>query len=80
MCVYDDVKGWNTLPYRAGEFYLEFMILTLPLQPCKSYCKLGELVNPSEVYTAEQLNRWALAAKSDKTVVIRSAAEVTNTT
>jgi hypothetical protein len=40
----------------------------------------GELVNPSEVYTAEQLNRWALAAKSDKTVVIRSAAEVTNTT
>jgi hypothetical protein len=39
----------------------------------------GELVNPSDIHT-EQLNRWALAAKSDKTVVIRSAAEVTNTT
>ncbi|MFM9987982.1 MAG: M1 family peptidase, partial [Flavobacterium sp.] len=25
MCVYDDVKGWNTLPYLgAGEFYLEY--------------------------------------------------------
>src|SRR5207342_1170428 len=25
MCVYDDVLGWNTLPYLgAGEFYLEY--------------------------------------------------------
>src|SRR5262249_20578752 len=25
MCVYDDVQGWNTLPYLgAGEFYLEY--------------------------------------------------------
>ena len=25
MCVYDDIKGWNTLPYLgAGEFYLEY--------------------------------------------------------
>jgi hypothetical protein len=25
MCVYDDVKGWNTFTLsRAGEFYLEF--------------------------------------------------------
>jgi hypothetical protein len=27
MAVYDDVYGWNTLPYLgAGEFYLEFGI------------------------------------------------------
>src|SRR3954463_5851007 len=25
MCVYDDIQGWNTLPYLgAGEFYLEY--------------------------------------------------------
>ena len=25
MCVYDDLRGWNTLPYLgAGEFYLEY--------------------------------------------------------
>ena len=25
MCVYDDVQGWNTLPYLGqGEFYLEY--------------------------------------------------------
>jgi hypothetical protein len=38
----------------------------------------GELLNASEVYTAEQLKRWAAAAVSDKTVIIRSAQEVTD--
>jgi hypothetical protein len=36
----------------------------------------GELINPQEVYTVEQQNRWKMAEKSDKTVVIRSANEV----
>jgi hypothetical protein len=38
----------------------------------------GELVNPSEVYTADQVKKWALAAQSETTVVIRSADEVLN--
>ena len=38
----------------------------------------GELVNPTEVYTPEQVKRWAEAAKSEKTVVIRSKDEVTD--
>jgi aminopeptidase N len=38
----------------------------------------GELLNASEVYTAEQLKRWTAAAASDKTVIIRSAEEVTD--
>jgi hypothetical protein len=83
MCVYDDVKGWNTLPYLgAGEFYLEFgdFDVTITAPANHIVVSSGELVNPIEVYTVEQLNRWALAAKSNKTVVIRSAAEVTNTT
>ena len=37
----------------------------------------GELLNPKDVYTPAQLSRWAQAAGSEKTVMIRSAAEVT---
>lgn len=83
MCVYDDVSGWNTFPYTGpGEFYLEYgdfdMKITAPANHIV-VCS-GELVNPAEVYTAEQQQRWAAAKKSDKTVVIRSADEVTNPT
>lgn len=81
MCVYDDVKGWNTLPYLgAGEFYLEYGDIDIAITaPAKHIvvCS-GELLNPSEVYTAEQQKRWAMAKASDKTVIIRSAEEVTN--
>lgn len=80
MCVFDDVMGWNTLPYSGpGEFYLEYgnfeVNITAPAKVIV-VCS-GELQNPSEVYTAEQVKRWAQAAQSDKTVIIRSAAEVT---
>ena len=81
MCVYDDVKGWNTLPYMgAGEFYLEYgdfdVAITAPAKHIV-VCS-GDLLNPTEVYTSEQLKRWAQAKMSDKTVIIRSADEVTN--
>jgi len=81
MCVYDDVKGWNTLPYLgAGEFYLEYGDIDITITaPAKHIvvCS-GELLNPTEVYTPEQQKRWAEAKNSDKTVIIRSAEEVTN--
>jgi len=38
----------------------------------------GQLLNPQEVYTPEQLKRWAEAANSEKTVFIRTADEVTD--
>ncbi|AWI27237.1 M1 family metallopeptidase [Flavobacterium pallidum] len=81
MCVYDDLRGWNTLPYQgAGEFYLEYgdfdVMITAPSNHIV-VCS-GELLNPKEVYTAEQQKRWAAAAQSDKTVIIRSAEEVTD--
>ena len=81
MCVYDDVKGWNTLPYLgAGEFYLEYGDLDVAITvPAKHIvvCS-GELLNPSEVYTSVQQKRWNDAKLSDKTVMIRSADEVTD--
>jgi len=81
MCVYDDVRGWNTNPYLgAGEFYLEYgdfdVAITVPANHIV-VCS-GELQNPTEVYTAEQQKRWATAKNSDKTVMIRTAEEVTN--
>jgi len=81
MCVYDDIKGWNTLPYiGAGEFYLEYGDFDIAITAPSNHIVVcsGELINPAEVYTAEQLKRWAAASKSDQTVTIRSEREVTS--
>lgn len=79
MCVYDDISGWNPLPYTGpGEFYLEYGSFDVRITaPSKVIvvCS-GALQNPTEVWTPTQLKRWELAAKSEQTVVIRSAAEV----
>lgn len=81
MCVFDDVMGWNTLPYTGpGEFYLEYGDFDINITAAAKdivVCS-GELLNPAEVYTPAQVKRWAEAEKSEKTVVIRSAAEVTD--
>jgi hypothetical protein len=81
MCVYDDVRGWNTNPYLgAGEFYLEYGDFDISITAPSNHIVVcsGELQNPTEVYTAEQQKRWNQAKTSDKTVAIRSADEVTN--
>ncbi|WP_448699892.1 M1 family metallopeptidase [Mucilaginibacter sp. AW1-3] len=79
MCVYDDLQGWNTLPYTGeSEFYLEYGDFDINITaPAKDIvvCS-GELLNAKDVYTPEQLKRWALAARSDKTVMIRTADEI----
>ena len=80
MCVYDDVRGWNTYPYLgAGEFYLEYGDFDVAITAPSSHIVVcsGELLNTSEVYTAEQQKRWTAAKASDKTVMIRTADEVT---
>ncbi len=81
MCVYDDVEGWNTLPYiGAGEFYLEYgdFDFTITVPASHIVVASGELQNPAEVLTAIQLQRYEEAKKSDKTVLIRTANEVTD--
>jgi hypothetical protein len=81
MCVFDDISGWNTLPYTGpGEFYLEYGDFDIRITASAKdivVCS-GELLNPEQVYTAGQQKRWALAAKSEKTVTIRSAEEVSD--
>lgn len=81
MCVYDDIKGWNTEPYLgAGEFYLEYGDYDVSITAPANHIVVcsGELTNAGEVYTAEQQKRWAAAAQSETAVIIRSADEVLN--
>lgn len=81
LCVYDNVQGWNTLPYLGqGEFYLEYGDVTYNITAPANHIVVGsgELLNPQEVLTAEQQKRWAAAKNSDKTVMLRSSEEVTN--
>ncbi|HQW83468.1 MAG TPA: M1 family metallopeptidase [Ferruginibacter sp.] len=81
MCVYDDVKGWNTLPYLGpSEFYLEYGDFDVKITAPASHIVVcsGELLNEKEVLTATQQSRLAAAKKSDKTVMIRTEAEVTD--
>ncbi|HEV8287191.1 MAG TPA: M1 family metallopeptidase [Chitinophagaceae bacterium] len=79
MCVYDDVQGWNTLPYLgAGEFYLEYGDIEYNITAPADLIVVGsgELQNPQDCLTSEQISRWNQAKNSDKTVMIRSDKEV----
>nr|WP_294896750.1 M1 family metallopeptidase [uncultured Pedobacter sp.] len=79
MCVYDDISGWNTIPYTGpSEFYLEYGDFDVAITAPSSHIVVcgGDLQNPDEVYTAEQMRRWKEAIKSEATVTIRSAREV----
>ncbi|MBI5370488.1 MAG: M1 family metallopeptidase [Sphingobacteriales bacterium] len=81
LCVYDDIQGWNTLPYvGAGEFYLEYGDIDFSITAPSDLIVVGsgELQNPQECYTPEQMKSWDAAAKSDKTVTIRSEKEITD--
>lgn len=79
ICVYDDVMGWNTLPYLgAAEFYLEYGNITANITvPANHYVVAsGELLNEKEVYSKEESSRWSQARNSDKTVMIRPESEI----
>ncbi|WP_343609288.1 M1 family metallopeptidase [Novosphingobium sp.] len=80
MAVYDDLRGWDTLPYLAQEFYLEYgnfdYWVTTP--STMLVAGSGELMNPQEVLTATQRARLDKARVSDATVMIRSPQEITD--
>src|SRR5450755_2076216 len=79
MCVYDDVEGWNTLPYLyLGEFYCEYgdydYYITAPSEMI--VYGSGVLQNGIQVLTANEIKRLSSAAKSDKTVSIINESEI----
>lgn len=80
MCVYDDLRGWDTLPYIGSEFYLEYghfdYYVTVPWNFILAGS--GELMNPDEVLTKTQIARLEQARHSDKTVYILKPEETTD--
>ena len=77
MAVYDDLRGWDTLPYLQQEFYLEYGDFDYSVTVPANYIVAGsgELVNGAEVLPPAQQARLAQARQSDKTVMSRSASE-----
>jgi Peptidase family M1 domain len=73
MTVFDDLRGWDTLPYIGSEFYLEYgdfdYYVTVPADMLVAGS--GELVNPQDVLTAQERAQLERARHSDATVMIR---------
>lgn len=81
MCVYDDIQGWNVLPYLgAGEFYLEYGDIEYTVTAPANLLVVGsgELVNPQECFTTDQLKKYNDAKASEKTVMIRGVNDLTS--
>ncbi len=79
MCVYDDLQGWNVMPYLgAGEFYLEYGNTEFNITAPSNLIIVGsgELLNPQECLTPDQLKKYNEAKNSDKTIVIHGAAAI----
>jgi hypothetical protein len=79
LCVYDDIQGWNTLPYVGqGEFYLEYGDIEYAVTAPADVIVVGsgELLNPQDCYTSDQMKKWDNAKNSDKTVTIRGESEI----
>jgi len=82
FCVFDDVVGWNTIPYMgSSEFYLEYgdIDYTITAPADLLVVGSGELQNPSEVYTASTIAKLNQAKNSDTTISIKDSSSLNNT-
>ncbi|HKK45846.1 MAG TPA: M1 family aminopeptidase [Balneolaceae bacterium] len=83
MEVFDEVEGWNVLPYLgAGEFYLEYGDFDYEITVPSNMLVVGsgKLQNPKDVLTDHERDQLDKAHESDKTVMIRSKQDVENPT
>ncbi len=79
VAVYDDVLGWNTHPYTGpGEFYLDYGDYQVEITaPANHIVVMGaELLNPQDVFSKEEFQRYQKAQNSETTVLIRTPEEV----
>ena len=78
-CVYDDVYGWNNLPYIGrGEFYTNFGDYKVAITVPSNHVVLasGALTNASTLLSQEENARLKNAMRSDDTIVVRSLEEL----
>ena len=79
MEVFDEVDGWNTLPYLGtGEFYLEYGNFDYEITAPANMVVVGsgELQNPKDVLTDDVRNQLQKAKNSEQTVMVRSKADM----
>ncbi len=79
MAVYDDIRGWNTLPYLgSGEFYLDYGNIDYTIDVPWNFVVMGPgtLQNPQETLTGQERERLERARQSDATLPIIAPAEV----
>jgi hypothetical protein len=79
MAVYDDVSGWNTLPFlSAGEFYLEYGNFDYHINVPWNFIVAGsgKLQNPRKVLTKTEIKRLKKARSTDKKVAVIRPKEV----
>jgi len=79
MYVYDDVHGWNSLPYLGqGEYYLEYGTFDVNIAVPRNMivAATGRLQNPEEVLTETVRKRLDEARDSRETVMIVEEEEV----
>jgi hypothetical protein len=83
MAVYDDVLGWNNIPYLgASEFYLEYgnFDYTITAPASLLIGGSGQLINEAQVLSPKEMSQLAKARNSDETVYIRDSTDVKNNT
>lgn len=82
MEVYDDVLGWNSIPYMgSSEFYLEYGDFEYSITAPAGLVVVGsgELKNEGEVLTPAEQAQLEKARNSDRTVMIRDSSDVVKT-
>lgn len=81
MAVYDDVHGWNTMPYLGqGEFYLEFGDFEVELTVPATWLvgATGALENPADVLTSAQRAALDRARTGGEVVPVVTAAQLSD--
>jgi hypothetical protein len=79
IAVYDDVDGWNKIPYSGSEeFYNDFGNFKAAITVPKDYSvwATGDLLNGSDVFNKEIYKKYQLANKSDEVINIIDSADL----
>ena len=80
IAVYDDVDGWNKIPYSGSEeFYNDFCNFSAEITVPKDYAvwATGDLLNGAEVFAPNVFKKYELAQQSDQVIDVIDSTELT---
>lgn len=81
VAVYDDVDGWNKIPYSGSEeFYNDFCNFKVAITVPQNYAvwATGDLLNGNEVFTKDVYKKYQLANKNDEVIDVIDSATLAN--